>query len=134
MGLPLVIDCHMGETIPIEEWLSDLLDRIESLLLQLAGSMHDLLAKEDREIGLVAGLEELFGAFSEAERPRFVDAERQIRHNIKQFGFDTDLANGKAFFLSVFLGHGIHDLLSDRPRSVCVSSNLYLLPDKIKFP
>jgi hypothetical protein len=132
MGLPLVIDCHMGETIPIEEWLSELLDRIESLLLQVAGSMQDLLAKADVEIGLVSGLEELFGAFAEAERPRFIDAERQIRDNIKQFGFAIDLANGKAFFLSVFLGHGIHDLLSDRPRSVCVSSNLYLLPDIIK--
>jgi hypothetical protein len=131
MGTPLVIDCHMGETIPVEDWLSELLNAIESLLFRLAKNMKALLSNEQHELGLVEGLEALFGPFTEAERPRFIDAEKQICANIRRLGFDIDLAAGQAFFLTIFLGHGIHDLHSDRPRSVCVSSNLYLLPDKI---
>ncbi len=131
MGVPLVIDCHMGETIPVEAWLSELLDGIEQLLQRLATNMKAYRLDTDK-IGIVEGLDELFPTLSDAERLRFLESEKQIRANLQAHPLDVNLDAGKAFFLTIFLGHGIHDLHSDRPRSVCVSSNLYLMPEKFK--
>lgn len=129
MGRPLVIDTHMGETVPVGDSERQMLDQVEALLQRLAGNMAELARRTDGELGLVEGLESIFGSFSEAEKPRFEAAEVEVRRLIASRGFTVDLKGGKAMFFSVFLGHGINDLVSDRPRSVCVSSNLYLLPE-----
>ena len=72
MGQPLVIDCHMGETIPVQDWLSELLDNIEKLLYQIASNMQAFASDKRGEIGLIAGLEKLFGKFLDNDRKRFL--------------------------------------------------------------
>lgn len=129
MGRPLVIDTHMGETVAVGDSERQMLDQVEALLQKLARNMAGLARRADGDVGLVEGLETIFGSFSEAEKFRFEAAEVEVRRLIASRGFTADLKGGKAMFFSVFLGHGINDLVSDRPRSVCVSSNLYLLPE-----
>jgi hypothetical protein len=130
MGLPLVIDTHMGETVQVGDTERQMLDQIEALLRKIATDLVKLATgRSDGKIGLVEGLEKIFGNFSEAERPRFEAAEAQARSLVAKQGLAMGVDDGKAMFFSVFLGHGINDLVSDRPRSICVSSNMYLLPE-----
>lgn len=129
MGKPLVIDTHMGETVNIGATERDMLDSVEALMQKLALNMAMLPHDANVEVGLVEGLKQIFGDFKAEELQRFEAAEVQIRSNVAQVGFDVHCDNGKAMFFSVFLGHGINDLVSDRPRSICVSSNLYILPE-----
>jgi hypothetical protein len=130
MGLPLVIDTHMGETVTIGDTERTMLDQIEALLRKIADNLvKSASARSLAEVGLVVGLEEIFGNFSAAEMPRFEAAEAQVKEIIVKQGFDANLVGEKAMFFSVFLGHGINDLVSDRPRSICVGSNMYLLPE-----
>ncbi len=130
MGKPLVIDTHMGETVAVGDSERQMLDQIEALLRKIANDLVEHAAgRSDGNIGLVDELEQIFGSFSEAEKPRFEAAEAQVVALIAKQGFDANLVGEKAMFFSVFLGHGINDLVSDRPRSVCVSSNMYLLPE-----
>ena len=130
MGLPLVIDTHMGETVQVGDTERQMLDQIEALLRKIATDLVKLATgRSDGKIGLVEGLEKIFGNFSEAERPRFEAAEAQARSLVAKQGLAMGVDDGKAMFFSVFLGHGINDLVSDRPRSICISSNMYLLPE-----
>lgn len=130
MGVPLVIDTHMGETVPVGDTERTMLDQVEALLREVAVNMGKLASnKGETYVGLVDGLQRIFGDLTEAEMPRFKAAEDTVRTLINERGFTVDTKGGTAMFFSVFLGHGINDLVSDRPRSVCVSSNLYLLPE-----
>lgn len=130
MGQPLVIDTHMGETVAVGDSERQMLDQIEALLRKIATDLAKLATgRSDGHVGLIEGLEQIFGSFTEAEKPRFEAAESEVRRLIAERGFTVNTDGGKAMFFSVFLGHGINDLVSDRPRSVCVSSNMYLLPE-----
>jgi hypothetical protein len=130
MGRPLVIDTHMGETVAVGDTERQMLDKIEALLRKIAFDFVKFASGgSDGYVGLVDGLESIFGSFSESEKPRFEAAEGEVRRLISERGFAVEVNGGKAMFFSVFLGHGINDLVSVRPRSVCVSSNMYLLPE-----
>lgn len=129
MGHPLVIDTHMGETVAVGDGERHMLDQVEALLQSIAVNCTRLTTQPNHNVGLVDGLEAIFGSLSEAEKPRFQAAEEMVRSLIASSGFSVHLNGGNAPFFSVFLGHGINDLVSDRPRSVCVSSNMYLLPE-----
>ncbi len=139
MGKPVIIDMHHAETGPTTEHAQDKLARVERLMRTLANNMAELAVNPDAPVGLVAGVDQLFvpfvvneqtiGPLDDQERARFIEAEELIRRNIRRRSFHYDLGGDgrpQPVFMQLHMSHGIQDAVSNRPRSMCPCSNVYI--------